>query len=106
MKTSLLEFLAIAALALAGAQARAGEESLDIDTQFRARIAKEKIKQEALQRKLANGANANGNGAQGASCGSQSIGNIDTEGRIGSAPREVFVFAPNAINLVTANGCR
>jgi len=106
MKTFLLKSLAIAVLAVAGVHARAGEETLDIDTQFRAKIMKEKVKQEALQRKLENGANGNGNGAAGASCGSQSIGNIDTEGRIGSAPREVFVFAPNAINLVTANGCR
>ena len=38
-------------------------------------------------------------------CGSQSIGNVNTGGNIGTAPREVFVFAPNAINLVSGNGC-
>ena len=42
----------------------------------------------------------------GADCGSQSIGNVNTGGKIGAAPREVFVFAPNAINLVTAQGCK
>ena len=39
-------------------------------------------------------------------CGSQNIGNLDTGGRIGTAPREVFVFAPNAINIVGRGGCQ
>src|SRR5262245_24252493 len=107
MKTLLIKSLALAVLAVAGAHAFAGEETLDIDTRFRAKIAKEKIKQEFLERKLQQGANGNGNGNGNAApnCGSQSIGNVDTNGRIGTAPREVFVFAPNAVNLVTANGC-
>jgi len=107
MKTLILKFLAIAVLAVAGAQAFAGEETLDIDTRFRAKIAKEKIKMEAMERRAQEANNkANGNGAAAPSCGSQSIGNVDTDGRIGAAPREVFVFAPNAINLVTASGCK
>jgi len=109
MKTLILKCLAIAVLAVAGRQAFAGEETLDIDTRFRAKIAKEKIKMEALERRAqsANGnGSGNGNGAAAPSCGSQSIGNIETDGRIGAAPREVFVFAPNAINLVTASGCK
>ena len=107
MKTLILKSLAIAVLSAAGAQARAGEEMLDVDTRFRAKIAKEKIKMEALERRAqsANG-NGNGSGTPPASCGSQSIGNLDTDGRIGATPREVFVFAPNAINLVTASGCK
>jgi len=111
MKTLILKSLAIAALSAAGAQAFAGEEMLDVETRFRAKIAKEKIKMEALERRAqdasANGnGNVNGNGTAAPSCGSQSIGNLDTDGRIGATPREVFVFAPNAINLVTANGCK
>jgi len=105
MKSLILRSLAIAVLAGAGAHAWAGEESLDIETRFRAKIAKEKVKQEFLERKAADGSELR-NGAADPSCGSQSIGNIDTGGRIGAAPREVFVFAPNAINLVTASGCR
>jgi hypothetical protein len=105
MKTSILKPLALAALAIVGAHAFAGEDTLDIDTRFRAKIAKEKIKAEFLERKAQETSNSNGNGATPPSCGSQSIGNVDTGGRVGAAPREVFVFAPNAINLVTANGC-
>lgn len=107
MKTLILKSLAIAALSAAGAQAFAGEETLDIDTRFRAKIAKEKIKMEALERRSQEAiSKANGDGAPPPSCGSQSIGNVDTNGRIGAAPREVFVFAPNSINLVTASGCK
>jgi hypothetical protein len=51
-------------------------------------------------------AQTQGSGPADAKCGSQSIGNVDTNGRIGAAPREVFVFAPNAINLVSGPGCR
>ena len=105
MKTLILQFLAIAVLAIAGANAYAGEETLDIDTRFRAKIAKEKVKQEFQQRRAAEVGNGNGNDDAASSCGSQNIGNVDTNGRIGAAPREVFVFAPNAINLVTANQC-
>ena len=107
MKTLLLKALAIATLAMAGTNAVAGEETLDIDTRFRAKIAKEKIKMEALERRAQEAnSKANGDGAPASSCGSQSIGNVDTDGRIGAAPREVFVFAPNSINLVTASGCK
>jgi hypothetical protein len=108
MKTLILKSLAIAALSAAGAQAFAGEEMLDVETRFRAKIAKEKIKMEFQERRAQELSKANGDGAPAAapSCGSQSIGNVDTDGRIGAAPREVFVFAPNSINLVTASGCK
>ena len=104
MKSLILTSLTLVMLAGVGTHARAGEESLDIETNFRARIAKETVKQEFQRRKLKD-ANCTPNGAADPSWGSQSIGNIDTGGRIGAAPREVFVFAPNAINLVTASGC-
>ena len=103
MKTLLLKNLAVAMLLATGSHVFAGEELLDVDTKFRAKIAKEKIKQSALDRQN----NAAGNGTDGSSptCGSQSIGNVNTGGRPGTAPREVFVFAPNAINLIGAGGC-
>jgi hypothetical protein len=73
----------------------------DIDAKFRAKIAKEKAKQAAGQ----SGSQGGSGSAGDAQCGSQSIGNVNTNGQIGSAPREVFVFAPNAINLVNGRGC-
>lgn len=95
--------LAVVLLAVTAALAQAGEAEFDIDSRFRAKIAKEKVKQAGIQRV----ADAEGKGRQrSANCGAQSIGNVDGDGRIGSAPREVFVFAPNAINLVSAGGCR
>lgn len=72
----------------------------DVDPRFRAKIMKEKAKQNA------NTARLNGSAPADAQCGSQNIGNVDTGGRIGVAPREVFVFAPNSINLVSGFGCR
>lgn len=82
----------------------ADDSAFDIDPKFRARIAKEKVKQATLQQQAnRNGAAA---GSPDATCGSQSIGNVNTGGRIGSSPREIFVFAPNAINLVSGQGCK
>ncbi len=101
--TSFAAVLAAAALLGTTGPAFAGEESLDIDNRFRAKIAKEKVKQAANERqqdKLGKSADKN------ATCGAQNIGNVDTGGRPGSSPREVFVFAPNAVNIVTRGGCR
>lgn len=86
------------------ASAFAGQELLEVDSRFRAKIAKEKIRIGAQERKAEEqGKSLDQN--QG-TCGSQRIGNIDTGGRIGAAPREVFVFAPNAINIVGRGGCQ
>jgi hypothetical protein len=93
------------AVAIVGATtlASAGEENYDLDNRMRAKIAKEKVKQAATERQLEkDGKTADKN----ATCGSQNIGNVDTGGRPGSSPREVFVFAPNAVNIVTRGGCR
>jgi hypothetical protein len=92
---------ALSLLAAAGHVAFADEAEFDIDPRFRAKIAKEKAKQASVAASLGK----DGKPAQDANCGSQSIGNVQTGGKPGSAPREVFVFAPNAINLVTARGC-
>ena len=85
-----------------GITAFGGQELLAVDSQFRAKIAKEKIRIAAQERK----AEEQGKSPDQGSCGSQSIGNVDTGGRIGAAPREGFVFAPNAINLVGRGACR
>jgi hypothetical protein len=101
----LLRLIAAAALSTAAlAQAGTIFMNQDIDANFRAKIMKEKAKinsQKADNFNFNQPANAPGS----PQCGSQNIGNVDTNGRIGAAPREVFVFAPNAINLVSANGC-
>jgi len=98
----------IAALALScGTHAFAGEEMLSLDAKSRAKIAKEKIRSGAQQRKMdQQSKDAQSRSLDENGCGSQSIGNIDTNGRGGPAPREVFVFAPNAINIVGSGGCR
>lgn len=110
MKTLMLKGLAIAALLAAGSHAWAvgemaltGEQSFEIDSKFRAKLAKEKVKMGFLQRESQRLQNAADGGAD---CGSQNIGNVNTGGTPGTAPREVFVFAPNAINFVGAGGCR
>lgn len=81
--------------------ARADDFILDVDTKFRAKIAKEKAKAASTL----SAADKNAKTGDAAECGSQNIGNVDTGNRPGAAPREVFVFAPNAINLVNARGC-
>jgi len=75
----------------------------DVDPRFKAKIMKEKAKQNA---QLGKSFNFTSNAPADAHCGSQNIGNVDTGGRIGAAPREVFVFAPNATNLVSGQGCK
>jgi hypothetical protein len=99
----LLMGLALVVVALAATPAHADDEAFGIDPKFRAKIAKERLKQSARDRQDASRADAPDRAAD---CGSQNIGNIDTGGRPGAAPREVFVFAPNAINIVGRGGCR
>ncbi len=97
----LLGTLILVGIAAHATVALASDEEFDIDNRFRAKIIKEKVRQAALERKLG----ALGKGLDSPTCGSQNIGNIDTGGRPGTAPREVFVFAPNAINIVSGRGC-
>ena len=105
MKDTLIKTLMLAAvLATQTALAAGTFGDEDVEPRFRAKIMKEKAKQNQKQPDAFNF--TNGNGANGTDCGSQSIGNVNTGGKIGAAPREVFVFAPNAINLVTAQGCK
>ena len=106
---TLLACLILAALALGSAQAAlAGTELLDVDARFRAKIAKEKVRAAAQQRQADEEQQRlleEEKSFDGGGCGSQSIGNIDTGGRPGTAPREEFVFAPGAINIVARGGC-
>lgn len=95
-----------ALLCAVAAPAFAGEENLDVETRFRAKIAKEKLKQAAIERESERRGKVLDADDDGAACGSQNIGNVDTRGRPGAAPREVFVFAPNAVNVVSGRGCR
>ena len=88
----------------------AGQELMDVDAPSRAKIAKEKVRsaaQAAQDGGTEKSQEQSGESLDQSSCGSQSIGNIDTGGRSSAAaPREVFVFAPNAINIVGSGGCR
>lgn len=93
--------LSIAGLIAASPLAHAGGEAdFDLEAKYRAKVAKEKAKQASKQ----NDKGAKSSGAEG-ECGSQNIGNIEASG-IGRGPREVFIFAPNTINLVSGNGCK
>jgi hypothetical protein len=86
-----------------GVNAFAGLEMMDLDAPARAKLAKEKIRTSAQERQSQE---EEAKSLDQSSCGSQSIGNIDTGGRAGAAPREEFVSAPNAINIVGRGGCR
>lgn len=78
----------------------------DVDSRFKAKIMKEKARQNNMVANASQFDFTRADGSQDPSCGSQSIGNVDTRGRPGTRPGEVFVFAPNAINIVSGNGCR
>lgn len=97
-------FLLVGALAIHIGAARAGEIDADIDPRFRAKIVKQKIKMRATENSL--DARRAGQSEDSVDCGSQNIGNIDTGGKIGRTPREVFVYAPNAMNFVSGRGCQ
>lgn len=100
----LIKALATTLLLATATHGFASEDEFDLDSRFRAKIAKEKVRQGALLREAqSQGGNV---GVDNTKCGSQNIGNVNTNGRPGTAPREVFVFAPNAINLVSGPGCR
>jgi hypothetical protein len=75
----------------------------DVDSKFRAKIVKEKARQASIAAEQDK--NKNGPGNPDAECGSQNIGNVNTNGRPGQSPREIFVFAPNSINVVSGRGC-
>lgn len=106
MANMLLKALTLAMACTLGALAQASEADFDLDSRFRAKLAKEKIKQGALERKNSELIGNAGDAGKGGECGSQSIGNVDGSAKPGTAPREIFVFAPNAINFVSGRGCK
>jgi hypothetical protein len=96
----------LTALHLAAGACAAAETDPDMDARFRARLVKEKAKMNAEETNPAlRPRDFNTSTPVGGECGSQSIGNISTNGWPGAVPRELFVFAPNAINIVNARGC-
>ena len=108
MSTTTLKTLAVSigtTLATIHFAHAAGLAEFDIEPRFQAKIAKEKAKQNSRRANNFNFLN-DGEGQDDSGCGNQNIGNVQTGGRPGTAPREVFVFAPNAINLVSGQGCK
>lgn len=101
-KTLLIALLAavVGTLGAVSTAHAADDADFDINPKFRAKIAKEKAKQAVT-------ANAKGkkDDSSSSDCGSQNIGNIEASG-IGRGPREVFIFAPNTINVVSGSGCK
>lgn len=106
IRASFSLFLFVGALAALAGAARAGEVDSDIDPRFRAKIVKQKIKMRASEGSFDSLRNGQGGSQDDADCGSQNIGNVNVNGKIGRAPREVFVYAPNAINFVSGHGCQ
>lgn len=95
-----------AALLLVGA-VQAADGGSDLDTRQRAKIAKAKAKAANQEAESFNFlSNGNGNGTEKPACGSQSIGNVQLNRQAGVGPREIFIFAPDAINIVGPRGCQ
>jgi hypothetical protein len=94
-----------AALALVGIAQAADSLGPDLDPRTRAKIAKAKAKAAAQEAESFDFLN-NGNGNAKTECGAQAIGNIDLNRQAGVGPREIFIFAPNAINVVGPRGCQ
>jgi hypothetical protein len=100
-----LQTLALAFSVGFSMNAFAGQELMGVETKFRAKIVKEKVRMAAQERKAAAMDAGEARTPDTARCGSQNIGNVDTSRTGANAPREVFVFAPNAINIVGRGSC-
>lgn len=97
----------VVALATVPLAQAAGFDDPNLEARSRAKILKQKAKQNGTEAQNFNFNNQNGNGQNpDAQCGSQNIGNVNTGGRVGAAPREVFIFAPDAINVVSGRACQ
>jgi hypothetical protein len=95
----------VAALALASAAQAASTAGSDLDPRQRAKIAKAKAKAASAEAENFNFLSKD-NGQKKADCGSQSIGNVTLNRQAGVGPREIFIFAPDAINIVGPRGCQ
>jgi hypothetical protein len=105
MKQTLTGSLAILALAMSSMAHAVDLSQSDLESRQRSKVVKMKAKNASTSAQNYNFLAAQGQ-SESEECGSQSIGNVSTNRRAGPAPREVFVFAPGAINIVSSNGCR
>jgi hypothetical protein len=104
MKT-IFKLMSIVFVLAATPHAFAAEDDAELDSRFRAKLMKEKAKINAEQSNQNLKDRRTDAAANDTDCGSQNIGNVNSNGRPGTAPREIFVFAPNAINIVNSRGC-
>jgi hypothetical protein len=108
---TLIRLSLLAVVATSPVVQAAGFGDFDIDTRFRSKIVKERARQAALQadndrKNRDSDSQFDTFGQNSSDCGSQNIGNVNTGNFPGRAPREIIVFAPNSINVVTGRGCR
>jgi ABC-type taurine transport system substrate-binding protein len=97
--------LAIAAVLALASSAQAAGMANDLNPERRAKIAKAKAKMASEQADSFDFLSS-GNGQKKVECGSQQIGNVNLNRQAGTGPREIFVFAPDAINIVGPRGCQ
>jgi hypothetical protein len=97
--------LSIAAALTLASSAQAMDGSAELDPRARAKIAKAKAKVATQEAENFNFLDKS-NEEKKAECGSQSVGNVELNRQAGTGPREIFVFAPNAINIVGPRGCQ
>ncbi len=97
--------LSIASALALTASVQAATSSDNLDPRARAKIAKAKAKAATQDAENFNFLD-NRNGKDKPACGSQSIGNVNLNRQAGVGPREIFVFAPDAINIVGPRGCQ
>ena len=105
MKLAIATLVLSIAAALSVVAHAAGAGAPDLDPRTRAKIAKAKAKAAAEEAENFNFL-GNDNGQKKAECGSQQIGNINLNRQAGVGPREIFIFAPDAINIVGPRGCQ
>jgi hypothetical protein len=81
-------------------------DSLHSKLKTDAKIAKQKVNQRIETGGQAGGEDGEGGGSSSsANCGSVDIGNVDTDGRLGGAPREVTVIITGDV-INANNNCR
>lgn len=99
-KSTFLVFPLVAVLMVSGLCHAVMPEGIDMDPKFRAKIMKQRAKQNAKMSEMTQDQDDDDD-----ECGSQNIGVIESNGKPGSTPKEVIVYAPNAINVVSGR-CR
>ncbi|MDS4072197.1 MAG: hypothetical protein RKL24_03500 [Defluviicoccus sp.] len=100
-KSKILAIPLVAVLMSSGLCHAVMPEGIDMDPKFRAKIMKQRAKQNSKMSEMTQEHDDDGQDE----CGSQNIGVIESNGKPGSTPKEVIVYAPNAINVVSGR-CR